>query len=165
MKRTTMSSVSDRAQEIISQLGECWLPRLYRDKILTTRTRSYQFETLPRTGRVEIQHTLLGIELKVGRRRYSCPDLGTARYLSVFARAGCQKLALPYDITQLSCLADQLESSWQRLLLLVDHSLPEVNRPRLRGLLIARLRAEIVAAGAGSIMPRFKQSTRQRPTT
>jgi hypothetical protein len=164
MKRMTKPAASANVQEIISLLGEAWLPQIYREQVLKTRTRSYEFAAAPRAAQVEIQHTLLGVELKVGRRRYSCPDLGTARYLSVFARAGCQKIALPYDITTLSAVADQLESSWQRLLLMVNHSLPEERRARIRGLLIARLRAEIVAAGAGTPVPRFKQSTKQRST-
>ena len=53
---------------------------------------------------------MLGIELKVANRRLLCPDLATARYLSVFARLGCDVIAVPYDITQISRIADELES-------------------------------------------------------
>jgi hypothetical protein len=66
-------------------------------------------------------HTLFGIELLVGKRRLICPDLATARYLSVFARLGCQQVAVPYDITRISRIADQLESAWHQMMLLVDH--------------------------------------------
>lgn len=143
-------------------LQESWLPQIYRDRILKARTRSYHLGALPRNARVEIQHTLLGVELKIGRRRLFCPDLATARYLSVFARAGCKDVAIPYDITQVSTIADELESSWQRLLLLVGHEMGDsALRTRTRGLLIARLRSEIGAAGAGTAIPEFKQSTRQ----
>ncbi len=75
--------------------------------------------------RVVIQHTLLGVELKLGRKRLLCPDLATARYLSVFARIGCQDVAVPYDITKISHLADELESSWYRMLLLADQEAKE----------------------------------------
>src|SRR5580765_3547607 len=108
------------AQLIQEQLGESWLPRIYRERILKLRTRSYHFESAKPAVRVDIQHTLLGVELKVGRRRLLCPDLATARYLSVFARLGCQDVAVPYDITKISHLADELESSWFRMLLLMD---------------------------------------------
>src|SRR5215813_12559734 len=108
------------AQKIQKQLGETWLPRIYRERILKLRTRSYQFENPKASERVVIQHTLLGVELKVGRRRLLCPDLATARYLSVFARLGCQDVAVPYDITKISHLADELESSWYRMFLLVE---------------------------------------------
>jgi hypothetical protein len=74
-------------------------------------------------------------------------------------------VAVPYDITKVSLLADELESSWHRMLLLADHNAAgrtEAFRARIHGLLIAKLRAEITAAGAGSRVPEFKQSTKQR---
>jgi hypothetical protein len=129
------------------------------------RTRSYGFEQLKPRARIEIQHTLLGVELKVGSRRLSCPDLATARYLSVFARAGCEEVAVPYDITRISQLADELESSWHRMLLLVDHlaaQKSEAFRGRIRQVLLATIRDEVVKAGAGASVPEFKTSTRQR---
>jgi hypothetical protein len=55
------------------------------------------------------------IELKVGRQRMLCPDLATARYLAVFARLGAKAIAIPYDITKISQIADELESSWHRM--------------------------------------------------
>ena len=167
MKRTTKTGAARApalhcaADQITSLLKESWLPQIYRETVLKSRTRSYHFGNLPRSARVEVRHTLLGVELKVGRRRFLCPDLATARYLSVFARAGC---AVPYDITQLSKVADELESSWQRMLLFIDHNVPETLRSRIRGLLIARLCREIAEAGAGTAIPEFKQSTRQRGT-
>ena len=153
------------AQKIQEQLGESWLPRIYRDRILKLRTRSYHFENAKPAARVEIQHTLLGVELKVGRRRLLCPDLATARYLSVFARLGCKAVAVPYDITKISHLADELESSWYRMFLLVEQEARAEStrfKARLRGLLIAKIRAEIEEAGPGTRVPEFRQTTKQR---
>jgi hypothetical protein len=153
------------AQEIRERLGETWLPRIYRERILKLRTRSYHFafEGIPK--RVLIQHTLLGVELKVGRKRLLCPDLATARYLSVFARIGLKDVAVPYDITKISQLADELESSWYRMLLLVEQEAKAKSasfRSRVRGSLVAQIRAEIAAAGAGTKIPEFKLTTRNR---
>src|SRR5438094_6409531 len=114
-----MSALSDYLTQIENALGESWLPRVY-DRILKTRTRFYQFPPLPKTVAPDIHHTLLGIELKVGRRRMLCPDLATARYLAVFARAGCKAVAIPYDITRISQVADTLEISWHRMWLAAD---------------------------------------------
>ena len=158
-------SAESYAPTIQEQLGETWLPRIYRERILKLRTRSYQFENAKPTERVIIQHTLLGVELKVGRRRLLCPDLATARYLSVFARLGCKAVAVPYDITKISHLADELESSWYRMLLLVEQETRTEStrfRGRLRGLLLAKIRAEIEEAGPGTRVPEFRQSTKQR---
>lgn len=161
----TKSVLSVAQAKIHEQLGETWLPRIYRERILKLRTRSYHFEKPSASTRVLIQHTLLGVELKIGRRRLLCPDLATARYLSVFARISCSDVAVPYDITKISRLADELESSWYRMLLLVEQEgRVQGSRfnARLRGLLLARIRAEIQEAGAGTRVPEFRQSTKQR---
>src|SRR6266446_2887079 len=154
--------------KIENTMGESWLPRIYRDRILTLRSRSYVFPAPARRRSKqttpEIQHTLLGIELKVGHQRMLCPDLATARYLAVFARAGCTAVAIPYDITRISQLADELESSWHRMLLLADNvsrNRSEAFAIRVRSLLIGKVRDAISEAGAGTRIPEFKQSTRQ----
>jgi hypothetical protein len=158
-------SLESHAQNIQEQLGESWLPRIYRDRILKLRTRSYHFDGTKPAARVDIQHTLLGVELKVGRKRLLCPDLATARYLSVFARIGCKDVAVPYDITKISHLADELESSWYRMFLLVEQEARSEStrfKARLRGLLIAKIRAEVEEAGPGTRVPEFRQTTKQR---
>ncbi len=161
-------SADELLLKIESTMGESWLPRIYRERILTLRTRSYIF---PSTARhrskqppPEVQHTLLGIELKVGHTRMLCPDLSTARYLAIFARAGSAAVAIPYDITRISQLADELESSWHRMLLLADSlagDCGEAFATRIRSLLIGKVRNEISDAGAGTRIPEFKQSTKQ----
>jgi hypothetical protein len=154
--------------EIETTMGESWLPTIYRDRILNLRTRSYVFASAPkqraRQSAPEIQHTLLGIELKVGHKRMLCPDLATARYLAIFARTGCAAVAIPYDITRISHLADELESSWHRMLLLADsvtRDRSEAFATRVRSLLIGKVRDAISEAGAGMRIPEFKQSTKQ----
>jgi hypothetical protein len=155
----------DIAAEIREQSGNDWIPAIYREKVRTQRTRSFAMDVPERENAAEILHTLLGIELKVGKKRFTCPDLATARYLRVFARIGCRNIAIPYDITKISVLADELEVSWQKLLLVLE----ETTRPkspqakgRTRSALIREMRAEIAETGAGDAMPEFKNSTRQR---
>jgi len=156
-------SAHDLASAIETKMGEAWLPRIYRERILKMRTRSYEFPALPKRAEPKIHHTLLGIELKVGRRRMLCPDLATARYLAVFARAGCKAVAIPYDITKISQVADELESSWHRMFLLFEEvTRDESLRTRTRRLLVTRVRAEIESAGAGAQAPEFGRSTKQR---
>jgi hypothetical protein len=153
--------------EIKDSLDDMWLPRIYRERILRLRTRSHHLNIPSRIASVEIQHTLLGVELKTGRRRMMCPDLATARYLAVFARAGCTDVAVPYDITQISTLADALESSWHRMLLLIEKASEKRSRAygaRLRTLVLNEVRAEIALAGAGTPVPQFNQNTKQRRT-
>lgn len=155
----------DVAADIREKLSGEWLPEIYRSKVRSQRTRAFRLEIQGRENRAQVQHTLLGVELKVGSLRISCPDFSTARYLQIFARLGSTQIAVPYDITKISTLADELESSWQKSLLLLDEAAKEKTssvRGRMRSSLIKQLREEIEEIGAGSLMPEFKQSTKQR---
>lgn len=154
----------DIAAEIRDKLGPEWIPEIYRG-VRAGRTRSYRMEIPERENRADIQHTLLGIELKVGKVRLSCPDLSTARFLRVFARIGCRDVAIPYDITRIPALADQLECAWQKTLLLFEEAaagkVPQV-KGKMRAGLIKQVRGEVGEIGAGEMMPQFNTSTRQR---
>jgi len=155
----------ETAAEIRERLNGEWIPAIYRDKVRTQRTRAYHLDIPKTEHRPDIQHTLLGIELKVGNKRFSCPDLSTARYLRVFARGGCQEVAIPYDITRISILADELESSWHKTLLFFEEltkSKIASAKGRMRSGLIKEIRREIEEIGAGSLMPEFRRSTKQR---
>jgi hypothetical protein len=83
----------------------------------------------------------------------------------VFARLGCSAVAVPYDITRISLLADEIESSWHRMLLVSDEitsGRSHAFRARVRRQIIAKVREEIDNAGAGPRVPEFNQSTKQR---
>ena len=165
-RRVRPVKAEDIAAEIAQQIGDSSIAAIYRDKIRTRRTRRYELGASARNSLVQVLHTLLGIELKVGNRRLLCPDLATARYLSVFARLGCDVIAIPYDITQISWIADELESSWHRMMLLVDHFTEGRSRhlrSRVRRRLIAEAKAAIESLGAGAKFPEFDQATRKRP--
>jgi hypothetical protein len=155
----------EAATEIRENLGGEWIPQIYRDKVRTQRTRSYHINVPQQENQAEILHTLLGIELKVGKYRFSCPDLSTARYLQVFARIGCQDVAIPYDITKISTLADELEIAWHKTILLFEEKTRDKiasAQGRMRSHLIKEIRQEIEEIGAGALMPEFRQSTKQR---
>jgi hypothetical protein len=157
----------DIAAEIMRQLNGQSIASIYQGKILGQRTRQYELRAPAKRSTVEVLHTLLGIELKIGNRRLLCPDLATARYLSVFAQLGCEVIAVPYDITQISRLADELESAWHRMMLLVEHFTVGRNerlRAAVRRRLLGEARAKIAELGAGTKFPKFNQQTRQRRT-
>ena len=163
--KSVSKSVLLCADEVSRTLGQAWLPHIYRNEILAERTRSFHIDFPVGKPKVSILHTLLGVELKIGAKRILCPDLATARYLSVFARAGCPNVAIPYDITRISGYADSLESSWQRMLLLVEHLASDRSksfRVKIRKELSDQIRRHVNEAGAGTPIPKFKESTRQR---
>lgn len=129
------------------------------------RTRSFALDVPEKENEPQIMHTLLGVELKVGKKRIACPDLSHARYLAVFARIGCKEVAVPYDITSLSAVADNLETSWHRLkLLFFDTAVektPSASQGRVWAAVVRAMRSEIGAVGAGTKMPLFNRSTKQ----
>ncbi|HEV7700923.1 MAG TPA: hypothetical protein VGO43_11885 [Pyrinomonadaceae bacterium] len=155
----------DITAEIRAKLGDDWLPSIYEHKIRPLRTRSLSIDVPAKENAATINYTLLGIELQIGRRRFACPDLATARYMRIFARVGCSAFAAPYDITQISALADDLETSWQRMLLLIAASTggkPTRSVSQTRSRIIRAIRDEIERTGAGEVMPAFDRETRQR---
>ncbi len=155
----------DVISEIKLGLADEWLPAIYENKVRPGRTRSVHIDVPVRENAAEIQYTLLGIELKVGKRRFACPDLAAARYMRVFARIGSTDFALPYDITKTSPLADELETAWHRALLFSEEksqALSEKARKRVRSQLVKAIRTEIATIGAGDAMPAFDTATSQR---
>jgi hypothetical protein len=150
----------DIVAEICASIAEDWLPSIYEKKIRSQRTRSYKLNIPKKENRADIQYTLLGIELKVGRKRFASPDLATARYLRVFARLGCNEFAVPYDITKISPAADEIETSWQRSLVLLQKLAGD--DAAVRTSLIKTIRNEIVKIGPGDAMPLFDRETKQR---
>jgi len=147
-----------KLEDIKARLDEDWLPSLYATRVRTQRTRSISLDILERKNSAEIIYTLLGIELKVGKRRISCPDLATARYMRVFTRLGCRNFAIPYNITRISVIADELETAWHRMAQLMEDK-------RTRSNVIKSIRKEIAEIGAGNLMPEFTTaaSTRALP--
>ncbi len=146
-------------------LANEWIPDIYKHNVRPQRTRSYTLDVPDRENRAEILYTLLGIELKVGKTRFACPDLATARYLRVFARIGCRELAVPYDITKISTVADDLETSWHKMLIIIDDRSRKMSpqaKGRMRSSMLRSIREEIAAIGAGTPIPAFKQTTKQR---
>ena len=153
-----MSVVDD----IRASLGNNWLADLYQE-VRNGRTRSYHLDIPEKENQPEILHTLLGVELKVGNRRFACPDLATARYLRIFARIGCSDFAVPYDITRISVVADAMDTAWHQMLLLVQrHKTSAIGSARTRSAMVRKLREEIREIGPGDAMPRFDRETKQR---
>ena len=83
----------------------------------------------------------------------------------VFARLGCPEFAIPYDITKISSLADELETEWQRTRLILENATKDSTdqqRRRTRSTLLKYIREKISEIGPGDKTPEFKLSTKQR---
>jgi hypothetical protein len=60
-------------------------------------------------------YTFLGFEVKMGRKRVTCPDMGTARYLKLFAELGMDSVQIPYDPSQTAQIVPQLEAAFDQI--------------------------------------------------
>ncbi len=63
----------------------------------------------------QIVDTFLGYELKVFRKRITCPDMTTARYLRIFAGLGMAAIRTPYDPTHTIRVVPELERCLKRI--------------------------------------------------
>jgi hypothetical protein len=83
----------------------------------------------------------------------------------VFARIGCSDFAVPYDISKISVIADELETAWHRAILVLNRELRAIEAPtagRVRSALIRQIRDEIKEIGPGDAMPAFDRETKQQ---
>ena len=89
----------DRQIEILCQT--------YAQEVLAGTTRVVNL--LGRKCEPQILYTFLGFELKMSRKRLTCPDMSTACYLKIFAEIGMAVIRIPYDPTHTSRLLPKLE--------------------------------------------------------
>lgn len=84
------------------------LKKIYVEEVAGARNRSISL--WGRKCQPQIIYTLLGYEVKAGKKRITCPDTVTARYLSLFSEIGLDSVRLPYDPTVTARILPQLES-------------------------------------------------------
>ena len=83
---------------------------IYRDRVLPLQTR--QVTLLGRKCHAVLMKTFLGYELQLGRKRITCPDLITARYLRIFAELGVRTIQIPYNPARTASIFPDLEESF-----------------------------------------------------
>ena len=102
---------------------------IYRHRILGQRVR--QVALLGRKCQPRMMYTFLGYELKLGRKRLTCPDVSTARYLMIFAEIGLARVQIPYDPSQTARLLPELESCFAEIKALLLKVSPDSKRHQI----------------------------------
>ncbi len=100
--------IDSQIKEEIERIGQ-----IYCEGVLPRRHRL--FTLVGRKSRAELQRTFLGYEVKVGRRRFTCPDRITALYLRFFAEIGLAEVKVPYDPTLTAKLVPGLEGALEKI--------------------------------------------------
>lgn len=110
------------------------LSGVYAQEVLSRRSRVI---SLPgRKCEPQIVDTFLGYELKAFRRRITCPDMSTARYLRIFAELGMPAIRTPYDPTHTIRVVPELERSLKQIkdLLHSEHLPHQDHQSKLRNI-------------------------------
>ena len=84
---------------------------LYQEKVLAFPHRSVVL-TGRKCSTPRINTTLLGFELQIRDRRFSCPDMATARFLKIFAMIGAGEVKVPLDPTRTAEMLPVFEQGW-----------------------------------------------------
>lgn len=108
--------------------------QIYIREVLPNRTRPLKL--YGRKHRARILKTMLGHEVKMGRKRVQCPDVVTARYLKVFGELGMKSIELPYDPTRTARLVDVLEVALQRIAVETQRRFPRPEERLIRNKLV-----------------------------
>jgi hypothetical protein len=118
---------------------------IYRDCVLPLRTR--QVKLLGRKCQPVLMKTFLGLELRLGRKRITCPDMITARYLGVFAELGVKTIQIPYDPTRTGLILAELEESFTNIKQAVEEEVGGERDPKrhVRGV-FGKIRAGLAAS-------------------
>lgn len=104
--------------------------QIYCLDVGSARTRDVTL--LGRKCDARIIQTFLGWEVKMGRKRVTCPDLVSARYVQLFACLGMKSVRIPYDPTRTRLILDGLEPCIERIRLIVEQESSSTDRRRKR---------------------------------
>lgn len=119
--------------------------KIYRDSILTQKTR--QVQLLGRKCTPRLLKTFLGYEVQLNRKRITCPDLTTARYVELFAQIGSKAVRIPYDPTRTAAVLPVLDQAFESLNSAVGAlSLSDEERPAYTRRLYRKIRSGLETA-------------------
>lgn len=114
---------------------------LYREEVVSAPHRSVDL-TGRKCSNPRIISTLLGYELQIRDKRFSCPDMATALFLKIFAQIGAGEVKVPHDPTRTADLFPAFEKIWNQIRG-IYRQLDSENRKDLALSLHRRLKAKI----------------------
>ncbi len=103
--------VDSLTQEILDKMGDDHLATFYKRHIATVSC--FRINLPERTEPIEIENSLFGWRLKIGKKVIDCQSEVHARYLRVFAEMGWDKAEVPKDSDYLAKIIDQLENLFE----------------------------------------------------
>lgn len=134
------------AQNILSHLGEDNIAIFYKNRI--AKTSCYSIDLPERAEPIEIEKSLFGWRLKVGRKVIDCSSEVQARYLRVFAEMGWDKAVVPKDSDYLVIIIDLWENLFEKAQAALEEYTSSILQNKTRDLLThtvwAKLREQMI---------------------
>jgi|GEM_PF-6481871 len=101
------------ARRVLAELPGPDPADVYAARVLTLPRR--RVDLVGRITRARVQKALWGYEVRMGRRRKTCPDEVTARYLQIFALLGLDAVWIPYNPVETGRILPELEQAFGRV--------------------------------------------------
>lgn len=123
---------------IVGRIGERKLTNWYKEKILNRK--DLQTRKLPEPdGKPEIEKSLFGWELGVGKKMLHCRSEDEARYLKVWAEAGAKTIKVPKDEKYLAKTLPELESHKSEIDTIIESYLSSILDPKLKSQILHQI--------------------------
>jgi hypothetical protein len=125
----------------LNRLEEDNLATFYKGRIATV---SLYTRDLPKQAEpIEIENSLLGWRLKVGKKSIDCSSEAQARYLRVFAEMGWDHAPVPQDDGYLSSITDQWEELFQKTQTVIEEHTASILQRKTRDRIVHTVWANI----------------------
>ena len=138
--------IDSLTQDILGHMGEYNLITFYKSKI--AKASCYGIDLPERAEPIEIENSLFGWRLKIGRKVIDCPSEVHARYLRVFAEMGWDKATIPKDSDYLATIINQWENLFQAVKATLEEYTSSILQNKTRDLLThtvwAKLREQMI---------------------
>jgi type I restriction enzyme M protein len=121
-------------QNVLDRIGEDNLVTFYQHRIAAVPCYSLD---LPKPEEpIEIENSLFGWRLQIGKKAIDCSSEAQARYLRVFAELGCDQTLVPKDDAYLSSIMNQWESLFEKAQAALQEHTSSILQNKTRDLLI-----------------------------
>ncbi len=121
-------------QNILARMGENNLATFFKARITTIPCSTLN---LPKRAEpIEIENSLLGWRLKIGKKGLDCPSEAEARYLRVFTEMGWDQAPVPKDGGYLSSILNQWENLFENTKAVLEEYTASILQRNTRELLV-----------------------------
>ncbi len=121
-------------QNILARMGENNLATFFKAQITTVPCSTLE---LPKCAQpIEVENSLLGWRLKMGKKAIDCSSEAQARYLRVFAEMCWDQAPVPKDNSYLSSILSQWENLFENTKVVLEEHTTSILQRNTRELLV-----------------------------